>query len=180
MQFFTARLALCRTWLDVSVNRNLKKSNRVGFGGIGGSLLTFSPVRGTYMKPTPSRYFRDSICASTSATVGYFSGFIWSHAGSPVFARFSWAIMWDSRASARASESILLAASGPPRLSRNVFRSISMEPPKTGFPIILLNKTLDPQFCGVNHSSFHELCGGGEKRQRLRLRVLRIAQCLPC
>src|SRR5216683_3048826 len=143
MPFFTARLALCRTWLDVSVNRNLKKSNRVGFGGIGGSLLTFSPVRGTYIKPTPSRYFRDSICSSTSATVGYFLGFGWSQAGSPVFGRFNWAIMWDSRASARASESIRLATSGPPRLSRKVFRSISIGPPETGFLIFLLYETVN-------------------------------------
>src|ERR1700686_960135 len=150
MPFFMARFALCRTWLDVSMNRNLKKSNNVGLAGIGGSFLTFSPVRGTYMKPTPSRYFRVSICASTSATEGYLSGFIWSHAGSPVFARFNWAIMWDSRASARASESIRLAASGPPRLSRKVFRAIFMEPPRPGVPIFLLYKTVDLGLSGVN------------------------------
>src|ERR1700722_16471690 len=150
MPFFIARFALCRTWLDVSMNRNLKKSNRVGLAGIFGSFLTFSPVRGTYMKPTPSRYFRVSICASTSATVGYFSGFIWSHAGSPVFGRFNWAIMCDSRASARASESMRLAASGPPRLSRKVFRSISMEPPKPVIPISLPDKTVDPALSCVN------------------------------
>src|SRR4029077_1223253 len=170
MPFFMARLALCRTCLDVSIKRNLKKSNNVAFDGIGGSFFTFLPGRGTYMKPTPSRYFLVSICASTSATVGYFLGFVSSHAGSPVFARFNSAIMWDSRASARASESIRPAASGPSGLAIKFFWSIFMEAPRSGIPTFLPYKTVDPGTSGVNLEQLGRLLS--PRRSRFSLRAL--------
>ena len=99
--------------VECGIGRHRRKSSYI-----------FRRCAGRYKKPTPSRYFRVSICASTSATVGYYFG---PRRDRP-FWPFNSAIMCDSRASARASESMRFTASGPPRLSRNAFRSISMSP----------------------------------------------------
>src|SRR5579872_4304759 len=163
------------------MKRSLKKSYSVALAGIGVSRFTFSPVRGTYMKPTPSRYLRVSICASTSATEGYFLGAVGAASPLPDLDSFSLAIMWDSRASARASESMRLAASGPPRLSRNAFLSISIaienlqRPRNRGFCLInRLSKTVDPEADGVNLGWLQAcLWAGSSTRRPLVLKVVR-------